>query len=65
MVKLLKQSSQVARAIVMLFDDFVPLITSQVLGCEVSKVLHTNIERNKVVIATVGIDLKLLGPQAE
>ena len=47
MVKLLKQSSQVVRAIFMLFDDFVPLITSQILGCEVSQVLHTNIERNK------------------
>ena len=50
----------------MLFDGFVPLIMSQVLGSEVSQVLHTNIERNKwlsVLVSPVGGDLKLWGPQ--
>ena len=46
----------------MLFDGFVPLIMSQVLGCEVFQVLHTNIESNKwfsVLVFQVGGDLKL------
>ena len=50
----------------MLFDGFVPLIMSQVLGCEVFQVLHTNIERNKwlsVLVFQVGGDLKLWGLQ--
>ena len=50
----------------MLFDGFVPLITSQVLGCEVSQVLHSNIERNKwlsILVSQGSGDLKLWGPQ--
>ena len=50
----------------MLFDSFVPLIMSQVLGCEVFQVLDTNIERNKwlsILVSQVGGDLKLWGPQ--
>ena len=37
----------------MLFDGIFPLIASQVLGCEVSEALHTDIERNKMVLRIV------------
>ena len=62
---LLEQFSQVARAISMLFDSFMLLIASQVLGCEVSQVLNTKKEINKwlSVLVSQGRDLKSWGLQ--
>ena len=51
----------------MLYDGFVPLIMSQVLGCEVSSISHQYIERNKWLSVLHGVssrwDHKLWGPQ--
>ena len=50
----------------MLFNGFVSLSMSQVLGCEVFQVLHTIIKRNEwlsVQLSQVGGDLELWGPQ--
>ena len=48
----------------MLFDGFVPLIASQVLGCEVSQVLHSNIDIwLSVQLSQEGGILKLWGRQ--